>query len=69
MSQKFQTGDLVRLRSGGPTMTIVQVIKSFGGGESDVRCNWFAEAKGEQKVSESVFPMAALEAASKPSDE
>lgn len=36
---KFKAGDIVQLRSGGPTMTVDSE------GKSDVRCFWFAAAE------------------------
>ena len=32
---EFRTGDVVRLKSGGPKMTVIRIK------ESDVWCNWF----------------------------
>lgn len=40
--RRFKVGDLVKLRSGGPVMTVSDVI------DSDlVRCQWFAGKKLE----------------------
>ncbi|WP_363321924.1 DUF2158 domain-containing protein [Phreatobacter sp.] len=36
MSMPFQVGDLVRLRSGGPTMTVERVDE-----DGTVQCLWF----------------------------
>jgi uncharacterized protein YodC (DUF2158 family) len=38
MSQ-FEGGDVVRLRSGGPKMTIQEVIETGG----NIRCQWFGK--------------------------
>jgi uncharacterized protein YodC (DUF2158 family) len=61
--EQFQQGDVVRLKSGGPWMTII----AFGGytgwtrSPSDtVSCMWF---EGEKKQ-ETVFDVALLEKAS-----
>ncbi len=45
MSEEFKTGDIVKLKSGGPDMT----IKSFSStqGNSFI-CQWFAGKKLEQ---------------------
>jgi uncharacterized protein YodC (DUF2158 family) len=49
---KFSTGDIVRLKSGGPTMT-VDKHSEYGG---DVVCQWFAGSK----LSIGGFPEGAL---------
>ena len=54
---KFQEGDTVRLKSGGPPMTVDAIITSKKGGSTVVRCKWF-EADG---VKEDVFSENALE--------
>ncbi|MBN8231199.1 DUF2158 domain-containing protein [Corallococcus macrosporus] len=49
--KRFQIGDIVKLKTGGPAMT-VQALTPGG-----PRCQWFAGRKLEQ----SVFPSASLE--------
>jgi uncharacterized protein YodC (DUF2158 family) len=44
MNNSFATGDIVKLKSGGPEMTVFQWL-SFGGGV--FRCQWFAGKKLE----------------------
>ena len=39
---QFQSGEIVKLKSGGPNMTVA------GNGTRGVACNWFAGAKLEQ---------------------
>ena len=39
--EEFKEGDLVRLKSGGPTMT----VKTKGGFEDDLICQWFSGSK------------------------
>ncbi len=51
---KFQVGDVVRLKSGGPHMTVREV------GNDEVVCQWFVGGKHDS-VSEAVFPVASLE--------
>ena len=51
-------GDLVRLRSGGPVMTIKDIAAfGMGGGEEEALCVWF-EGK---KLSEQRFALYTLE--------
>jgi len=47
---QFQTGDVVRLKSGGPEMTVLEVF------EETVSAGWFYKEKYES----SAFPRAAL---------
>jgi uncharacterized protein YodC (DUF2158 family) len=52
-------GDSVRLKSGGPEMTVVEVITT-GMSErptGNLRCSWFAGKKNEKAI----FPIGALE--------
>jgi len=56
---RFSVGDTVRLKSGGPTMTMIEL------GEIDdpnpyVHCSWF---KSSNEVTSQGFPVAALELA------
>ena len=55
--QTFDVGDTVRLKSGGPVMTITDLP-----GNDMCRCNWFDGTS--KKVS--AFPLAVLEPASPP---
>lgn len=57
MSQ-FKVGDVVRLKSGGPRMTIVSLK---AGMTSDHRCSWFEGAQPK----DGHFPPEALEPAEK----
>jgi len=50
-NQQFNLGDIVRLKSGGPAMTIAQIGKGL------VRCFWH----GGKKVEEKVLPVQVLE--------
>ena len=44
MGQKFQVGEIVQLKSGGPRMTVEEVGSAVLGGDT-VHCRWFAGAK------------------------
>lgn len=57
MSEQFQEGDVVRLKSGGPTMTVTQVGEAHMTGRMTVWCVWF-DPKGQQN---GTFPPGALE--------
>lgn len=45
-TEKFQIGDIVQLKSGGPKMTVAEPFSPFGGGS--VECQWFAGSKLER---------------------
>lgn len=57
MSDQFEIGDVVRLKSGGPTMTVTQVGQKAMTGQQAVWCVWF-DVKGQQSGD---FPPGALE--------
>ncbi|MDP1630205.1 MAG: DUF2158 domain-containing protein [Caulobacter sp.] len=54
---EFQIGDVVRLKSGSPAMTITQVGEAHMTGQPTVWCVWF-DSKGQQTGS---FPLGAVE--------
>ena len=61
-SEKFQTGDIVQLKSGGPKMTVVGYADIFGTSDKKtVRCQWFAGSKLESGS----FPEDSLEVPAK----
>ena len=53
----FNPGDVVRLRSGGPTMTVEQQAKTAMTGEDCVWCHWFEKTKQHKGT----FPPTVLE--------
>jgi len=61
----FQPGDLVRLKSGGPTMTVEQVGKRAMTEEDAVWCTWFEKVGNRQVVQRETFPPVTLEKASR----
>lgn len=47
---QFKPGDVVKLKSGGPKMTVQNMSPVIGGRGWTVRCDWFAGSKKEQGV-------------------
>lgn len=45
-ARKFKKGDIVKLKSGGPKMTVDDPMSAIGGGT--VECQWFAGSKLQQ---------------------
>ena len=60
----FEAGDLVKLKSGGPTMTVEQVGKKSMTEEDAVWCVWFEKVGNKQVVQRDTFPPVVLEKAS-----
>lgn len=58
MSSQLQRGAVVRLKSGGPAMTVTKVGQVYMSNDMSVWCTWF-DAKGEPK--EGTFPVEAVE--------
>ncbi len=56
MGEQFEAGNVVRLKSGGPSMTIDQIISEQGIARS-ANCNWFDKSDRKQGN----FALAALE--------
>jgi len=50
MPEKFTVGDVVQLKSGGPKMTVTNVL------EKSVHTSWFAGSKNEKAI----FPFDAV---------
>ena len=63
---EFEAGDLVRLKSGGPLMTVEQVGKQAMTEEEAVWCTWFEKVSNKQVVQRDTFPPIVLEKADKP---
>jgi uncharacterized protein YodC (DUF2158 family) len=59
-TDRFKVGDIVRLKSGGPAMTVQEDLP--GG---DFRCQWF----GGRKLESGIFPHKSLVAAPDDKDE
>jgi len=60
---EFQPGDLVRLKSGGPTMTVEQVGALAMTDQEAVWCTWFEKVGNRQVVQRDTFPPITLEKA------
>ncbi|MBP5947352.1 MULTISPECIES: YodC family protein [unclassified Pseudomonas] len=58
-SQNMQVGTIVKLRSGGPDMTVEEIVRNFTTQQAtgDVDCQWFAG----KKLEKGRFPVASLE--------
>ena len=54
MAAKLKIGDVVRLKSGGPDMTVCEAKPEFHDGQ--VRCQWF----GGRKLEYGYFPIESL---------
>ncbi len=59
----FEPGDMVRLKSGGPTMTVEQVGKKSMTGEDAIWCVWFEKVGNKQVVQRDTFPPVVLKTA------
>jgi uncharacterized protein YodC (DUF2158 family) len=59
MQQQFKTGDVVRLRSGGPAMTVTKVGEQSLTHEPAVWCVWFVH---NQKFEDTFSPGALMPA-------
>ena len=55
-NDQLRVGDVVKLKSGGPKMTVTQVITQKG--QPTCVCQWFAEGSNENKAAAS--PVEAL---------
>lgn len=58
MSDEIAVGDVVRLKSGGPKMTVVTISKTQLDSELSVWCEWFDEKNKAQK---NTFHLVAVE--------
>jgi uncharacterized protein YodC (DUF2158 family) len=63
---EFKPGDLVRVRSGGPVMTVEQAGKSAMHGQDTVWCVWFEKVGNKQVAQKETFAPAVLEKAERP---
>lgn len=55
--KKFKVGDIVKLKSGGPDMTVEAVDRNFNNEETgSFTCQWFAG----RKLDEGSFPLESI---------
>ena len=45
MPEEFKPGDVVKLKSGGPRMTVDDVDVYMSGGKPQAKCVWFEDKK------------------------
>ncbi len=63
MTEEIKVGDVVRLKSGGPKMTVSQVgTRDYYDGQF-AWCDWFTQDKVPWKKDSDVFPLTSLEKA------
>jgi uncharacterized protein YodC (DUF2158 family) len=61
MSSPFNVGDVVRLKSGGPKMTVDYIGPRYTPtGDPEARCSWFETNKGKQERKEDYFTLTSL---------
>ena len=59
-AENFEVGDVVRLKSGSPNMTIVELGKYSGSGKTQAMCQWFSGERVDE-VKKDIFALEALE--------
>lgn len=59
----FKPGDVVRLKSGGPKMTIHDIGKYNYQDFDSAKCDWFIQDKAPWKQEQGVYPLHSLEKA------
>jgi uncharacterized protein YodC (DUF2158 family) len=64
MAEEIKAGSVVRLKSGGPKMTVDQVGEASMSGVLSAWCSWFVQDKGPWKKDDGVFPLTSLEVVS-----
>lgn len=60
MSEVFEPGDIVQLKSGGPQMTVEQVGKEAMLNVDRVWCVWFEKVGQRQQLMKEAFPPVVL---------
>lgn len=49
MAENFNKGDVVRLKSGGPTMTVEDCVEGADGTITAIFCGWFDDKNVRQR--------------------
>lgn len=65
-TETIKPGDLVRLKSGGPLMTVESVGTRAMTGNEEVWCVWSDRVGNKQVIQRDTFPHAVLEISQKP---
>lgn len=60
MSDEITAGDIVRLKSGGPEMTVAQTGETSMSSAMHAWCDWFVNDKAPWKKETDVFPLTSL---------
>ncbi|MEI9425547.1 DUF2158 domain-containing protein [Mesorhizobium sp. Cs1299R1N1] len=60
MADEIGVGSVVRLKSGGPHMTVSAVDKPYGVDALSAWCDWFIADKSPWKKEDGVFPLTSL---------
>ncbi len=61
MADGFNKGDLVRLRSGGPIMTVDLIGPRYStNAEDEAQCSWFETVRGRQVRNQDWFALTSL---------
>lgn len=58
---ELDTGDVVRLKSGGPKMTVKEIGRYGYDETKSAACQWFKTDKAPWEVASEVFPLTSLE--------
>lgn len=61
MADEIKVGSVVRLKSGGPNMTVSTIDKQYGDEDRlSAWCAWFIQDKAPWKKEDGVFPLTSL---------
>ena len=58
---ELKPGDIVQLKSRGPTVRIERIVKEGGAGDDTVSCTWFENTGNRQQVQREAFDPALLD--------
>ncbi len=66
---QFKPGDFVRLKSGGPVMSVELVEEATIPNEGTVRCMWSEDEGNKEVLQRQTFPFVSLEKVEQPATE